>query len=368
MKTVKVYEVGGKLFKNKELAEKEEKELAAQKLEKEKIAQLEKLCLELGVAVPDLGIRFKLKVMKEGDSGEDRMSWQEFNILHAGPSKQPKFKVGDKVRITSLPQGCHYLETLIGEKGVIVTVNSVVYNIVELDGVLDLGVYGRKRLWNFKDEHLELLPENPKFKVGDKVRTKSNVTGGYSNDTGVVQGCTGNNIITVRMDKTGKPDTFFVTALEKIEDVPPKFKVGDRARVKNTCQVEYLRGKTGIIYATDPNGHASSPYQVAEATNYHWYADFDLEKIEDSPQPKFKVGDHVRIKEKLVPSRSEDIGIIDREDGPAKPKFKVGDFVIVNEPERNIYGVGEVLKIDNRRDCYIRFHGTMSGQGSNRRS
>jgi len=77
---------------------------------------------------------------------------------------------------------------------------------------------------------------------------------------------------------------------------PPKFKIGDRVMVKNTCQVEYLRGKTGIIYAIDPNGHASSPYQVAEATNYHWYADFDLEKIEDSAPPKFKVGDPVRAK------------------------------------------------------------------------
>lgn len=238
---------------------------------------------------------------------------------------QPKFKVGDKVRLMK-----HKYET-----GRVASVCKndfgVIFDCDDLNRTLFM-----------REDEIELDKPEPKFKVGDRIVHK------YLG-RGVVD-----EIDDFNFDENGfcyrarfgdDVRLKFVTENNMELDTPePKFKIGDRVRFVGTNN----EGSPIIRFETGEDGEWV--YYFYEGVNYFKYPEKLLELALDKPEPKFKVGDKIfdgynkgTIIETEYYHSVSDFGYTycdeighrsfrfegDLKLAKPEPKFKVGNYVIL---------------------------------------
>jgi len=209
-----------------------------------------------------------------------------------------------------------------------------------------------------------------KFNVGDRVKCWHI---NYYGKVGVIFACTSDNKgYRIQFEGTTKDPNlpFHEEWLEKVEEA--KFKVGDKVCVLNTSFIGYISfvyDKCYIVNIIDSNIAFS-------------YTEDMLEKVDEEKKPKFKIGDRVRVKTKelnqsyvgtiakIESSGQKRIEYFIQLDGTysngfvyyedeieleeKKPKFKVGDSLAVMYNEDVTFSILEInhdtqrykLKID----------------------
>ena len=171
---------------------------------------------------------------------------------------QLKFKLGDKVRIKST----FYFD---GKVGIIVEFNSpspIPYGVKFDDDV---------SLWFLSENQLEKV-EEPKFKVGDKVRINNTLK------VGIIERVNSLRPIPYAVKVDGYSWLWFLTEseLEKIEE--PKLKAGDKVRVKDTIYT--INGKVGIIIERESS--LNTMFNLVKIDGELWrLTENQLEKVEE---------------------------------------------------------------------------------------
>jgi uncharacterized protein YodC (DUF2158 family) len=247
------------------------------------------------------------------------------------------FKVGDKVRVKDglkmyeIYGGVWFASRMsesIGKVGIVIKVkqNDLILYTLDIKGVEDI------RQYVYSGSMLELVTDEPKFKVGDKVRVKegliaSKVYGGV-NFSSYMSDSIG-KVGTVKKERQDKHHNLILYSLdiEGIEDIQeyfyseemlelvtdePKFKVGDKVRVKEGLETprfyggvffsSHMResvGKVGIVIEVQLDNVILYTLDIEgfEGLKSYVYSAEMLELVIDGP--KFKVGDKVRVKEGL---------------------------------------------------------------------
>jgi hypothetical protein len=374
VKTVKAYEVGGKLFKDKKAAEVEEKELGKKRRDDILVKQLTKICGELGVAVPDLGFRVHAKIMKVGEEFPQCVTGEHKVLTNAGwkPVKEiatggvTKFSVGDKVKLVNFKglAGC------VGLDGSTGTVSKLPYMPGQTYEVLLDNRHGHIFV---AEDNLEKGAEEPKFKVGDRVLFK---------DPANLQEI---GIIVDEASKDGTENRWLVKFtgehdypicekyLELAVDEKPKFKVGDKVTLSKKHMCRDHRGQKGTI--TSVTGLPLRP--EIRACGFLYRVEFrdvpglrgksnctameqELEKVGDKPAPKFKKGDKVRLSEgarkKFCEGDRDRVGVVVEPKVPGRYSvdFGSGD-ILLNEDEivldRHKFKKGDKVQLLCKQVC-----------------
>lgn len=300
MKTVKAYEVGGQLFKDKKAAEAAEKEL-------KKKEHLRYLVKRRDQALAALQEWEKAIVEAAGSEAKNYVAhqeaWRSVNARALEDIKkecdklvlktEPKFEVGDRVvLLDAINVKCR------GEypKGSLGTIRKLEpgprYCTVEMDGgdTYRLCYESVSVCPKFK-VNLVKIEDTPssKFKVGDRVKVTQE--GDYNGQVGEIREISPYSHDLYRVVfKEYSGDWFARDALEKIDDTStPKFKVGDRVQI---CYPDDFRGHCGEI--TEVSSRTTHTYHVHLENKWgnHWFKEEQLDKM----NPKFKVGDRVRSK------------------------------------------------------------------------
>ena len=105
--------------------------------------------------------------------------------------------------------------------------------------------------------------------------------------------------------KSGTFSSWFPTkSLEKIEPEEKefKFKVGEQVKIIGYSNLGYDTGTVGEIGIVENVDGDNTPYWVTSKSNHTglFYGEESLEKVEPAPEPKFKKGDRVYIKDNAI--------------------------------------------------------------------
>ena len=153
------------------------------------------------------------------------------------------------------------------------------------------------------------------LEVGDKVKITGVNLGkanNYIGKEGVVHTIVGmndsyGNYVSVKgiKMKSGTFSSWFPTkSLEKIEPEERefKFKVGEQVKIIGYSNLGYDTGTVGEIGIVEDVDGDNTPYWVTSKSNHTglFYGEESLEKVEPAPEPKFKKGDRVYIKDNAI--------------------------------------------------------------------
>ena len=276
-------------------------------------------------------------------SGKPGHCWycseHRLELVKKEPKKEEptrKFKVGDRVKCVKVADGNERTLNKIGTVKCVGT-SSRPYAVVfdeDVDGhnllMVDINCeYGRG--WWCSEDELELVKEEPKFKVGDRVKCIKDWCGNrkivnevgtivyinwdtvwvgveFDNDVGGHGG-----LISYNSNKHGHCWNMDISCIELVKEEPKKpehkYKVGDRVKcVKVADRNEKILNKIGtvkhvvtdsrpyaVVFDADVGGHRLVTAGInCEYGHGWWCSEDELELVKEEPEPKFKVGDRVK--------------------------------------------------------------------------
>jgi hypothetical protein len=280
-----------------------------------------------------------------------------------------KFKVGDRVRSTRLPYGGHNPPPPIGAIGTMCK-----GGYVQFDG--NPGPFPNRKTWAIGEDGLEAVEPEPRFKIGDHVRTNYGREG---------------TIVPKPADRTG----LFPYYVKLPSDIvgfreselslvrpEPKFKAGDRVRVTHSHILGTVDTGQTITLTTswydDTANEWRWHFEGEGEGGWYSFGERVLEAL--PPEPKFEVGDWVRVESDTYAPQAKrgSIGQIIKNQGGChyvqvndcpsglqkegawvwvfddgelvkvpEPKFKVGDRVVGKTWQRgnNYASPGKVVRV-----------------------
>jgi hypothetical protein len=211
-----------------------------------------------------------------------------------------KYKVGDKVRVRDdlvidkfYGNGYRFIAEMARYKGQIVTISRVCHDFYKVkDDIYYL---------SWVDEMFE--EKETKYKVGDKVRVRTDLVeygtyggvtyvdemGKWAGDVVTISRINENGHYEIAEDKEDEDSDKWTWSDEMFEDVPMKYKIGDRVRVRKDLvhgkayggQTFYMDDWKGKVVTISSVTHGY--YEIADDKDEWWWSDEMFEDVADVP-------------------------------------------------------------------------------------
>jgi hypothetical protein len=295
-------------------------------------------------------------------------------VFKAKVKQAPKFEIGQRVNIAEEKRVAPNPDYAYG---IVIGIDFDVGGTVTYKLHLRSGPYRREISVEEKylvlAEHVAQPASEPKFKVGQRVRVYGQTQSFLVTDVTV---CT-NGVPTYSVrDADGSILYFTEAQLVGVDE--PKFKVGQK--VKIVADLTGWHGTCAMVCAVNEcSGDICVLGDVAK--EYRWYKPYQLE-LEEKPQPKFKVGDRVQLDQTAPAHSNKIgsiVEVLENEEYSVKfdnhasaitvqsgrltlaatnPKFKAGDRVYLSyEGHFHDRQTGTVRIAYSDHDCLVQFDG-----------